>query len=219
MFTGIIRYVGTVLDVRPGEGGCRLRLDVGPLARNLKRGDSLAVNGVCLTAESVSPPAAEFDAVAETLSRSTLGRLRAGAKVNLEPALSAEGRFDGHIVQGHVDGLATVTRVSVRQPWTVEFAAPRELTDQMVPKGSVALDGVSLTLAEVRDGAFGVALIPTTLAETTLKQLAIGDAVNVEIDVLGKYVRRCLRQMLEERSVETSPGGLTLEKLRRAGFA
>lgn len=213
MFTGIIKHVGNVLDARPDGSGRRFRLDLGPLAGNLKAGDSVAVNGVCLTAGAIAPPTAEFDVVAESLSRSTLGWLRSGDRVNLELALPADGRFDGHVVQGHVDGLATVKRTSTAQPWIAEFTAGRELTDQMVPKGSVAVDGVSLTLAGVEGNAFRVALIPTTLAETTLANLAVGDEVNIEVDILGKYVRHYLQQMLGD------PAGLTLEKLKQAGFA
>lgn len=216
MFTGIIKYVGKVLAVRPDGSGRRIRLDLGPLADGLKPGDSVAVNGLCLTAGAIAPPTAEFDVVAESLACSTLSRLRSGDRVNLELALPADGRFDGHVVQGHVDGLATVKRTSAAQPWIAEFAAARELVDQMVPKGSVAIDGVSLTLAGVEGDTFRVALIPTTLAETTLAGLAVGDPVNIEVDILGKYVRRYLQQMLTTPS--PAAGGLTLEKLKQAGF-
>ncbi|MBN1553187.1 MAG: riboflavin synthase [Phycisphaerae bacterium] len=217
MFTGIVQHVGVVRNVSPDGAGRRLRLDLGPLARVLKPGDSVAVNGLCLTAGAIAPPTAEFDVVAESLSRSTLGTLAPGDSVNLEPALSAEGRFDGHIVQGHVDGQATVKRTSIAQPWIAEFTAAREIVDQMVPKGSVAIDGVSLTLAGVEADTFRVALIPTTLAKTTLAKLTVGDRVNLEVDILGKYIRRYLQQMLGDgESAATT--GLTLEKLKTAGF-
>ena len=217
MFTGIIQHVGTVRQVHPRGTGARFRIDVGPLADGLSLGDSMAVNGACLTAALIEGREAEFDAVAETVSRTTLARLRPGAKVNLEPALAADGRFDGHIVQGHVDGRATVAAVTKGDAWTIRFAADAELLAQLVPKGSIAVDGVSLTLADVSADGFSVAVIPTTLAETTLASLKPGDAVNIELDILGKYVRRTIRQLLAEPAGR--PGGLTLESLRDAGFA
>jgi riboflavin synthase len=218
MFTGMIKHVGRVIAARPVGSGRRLRLDLGPLAEGLKPGDSVAVNGLCLTAAVVAPPTAQFDVVAESLSCSTLGRLRNGDSVNLELALSAGGRFDGHVVQGHVDGLARVKRTSTAQPWITEFTASRDLVSQMVPKGSVAVDGVSLTLAGVEGDTFRVALIPTTLAETTLANLAVGDEVNIEVDILGKYIRHYLKQMSSD-APPAAPAGLTLEKLKQAGFA
>lgn len=216
MFTGIIQHVGTVMSAQPNGSGKRLELDLGPLAENLRHGQSVAVNGLCLTAGAIAPPKACFDVVAESLSCSTLGRLKPGNRVNLERALSTDGRFDGHIVQGHVDGLAKVKRTSRAHPWIAEFTAGEELASRMVPKGSVAIDGVSLTLAGVEGDTFRVALIPTTLVATTLADLAVGDEVNIEADILGKYVRRYLRQMLGESPV--AAGELTLEKLKQAGF-
>lgn len=213
MFTGIVRHVGTVLDARAGGGGRRLTVDLGPLAEGLATGDSVAVSGVCLTATGLAAAAATFDVVAETASRTTLGALTVGAKVNLERALQLGGTLDGHLVAGHVDGVAEVRSVD-RGPnrRQVEFTAPSELTDAMVPKGSVALDGVSLTLVEAAGGTFCVALIPATLAGTTLGDLAAGAKVNVETDLIGKYVRRCLQAL-------AGGGELTLAKLRQAGFA
>ena len=218
LFTGIIKFVGSVLDMESVGPSRRVRIDLGPLVKGLEPGDSVAVNGLCLTAGEISPPAVTFDVVAESLARSTLGDLKAGDRVNLELALPANGRFDGHIVQGHVDGIARVTQTSNAQPWITEFAADRELVDQMVPKGSVAIDGVSLTLAGVEGDRFRVALIPTTLAETTLANLRVGDRVNIEVDILGKYIRRYLQQMLKGDTPGTPPAGLTLDKLRDAGF-
>jgi len=213
MFTGIIRHVGTVRTVAAQAGGKRLGIDLGPLAAGLAEGDSVAVNGACLTAAAVASSRAEFDAVAETLGCTTLGDLRPGGKVNLERSLSAGDAIDGHLVQGHVDGVAEVRGITRGGQWTVEFAAPAELTDLMVPKGSVAIDGVSLTLVAVAANSFSVTLIPTTLAGTALADLAAGSKVNVETDVIGKYVRKHLANL------GASPGGLTLDKLRNAGFA
>jgi riboflavin synthase len=222
MFTGIIRHVGTVRAGRPGPGASRLTVDVGPLADGLALGDSVGVSGACLTACEIDAAAVAFDVVAETLSRSTLGQVRSGDRVNLERPLRLSDRLDGHLVQGHVDGVAEVRRIErAAAQWTVEFAAATALTTEMVEKGSVALDGVSLTLTHVGEGTFGVVLVPTTWSATTLGELAVGSRVNVETDLIGKYVRRCLEQAAG-RSAPGAPdaqGGLTLEKLRRAGFA
>lgn len=213
MFTGIIRHVGTVREMRSCSGGKRLTIAMGPLGEGLARGDSVAVNGACLTVAEAPGPDAVFDVMAETLKRTTLGSLRAGAKVNLERAMTLADSLDGHMVQGHVDGVAEVARISRGGQHVVEFAAPTELTDQMVAKGSVAVDGVSLTLTSVSRGRFSVALIPTTVKETVLGDLAVGARVNVETDVIGKYVRVYLEQIGGQGG-----GSLTLEKLKKAGF-
>lgn len=214
MFTGIIRHVGAVRDVRPAGDGLRLTIDLGPLAEGLGEGDSVAVSGACLTVCGQSGAEASFDVVAETVSRTTLSDLRAGAKVNLERSLAVGATLDGHFVQGHVDGVATVRSIDRgANAWRTEFAAPQDVTDTLVAKGSVAVDGVSLTVADVGKDTFSVALIPTTLTETTLADLAVGNRVNVETDVIGKYVRRCIEQ------IAGSGGGLTMDKLREAGFA
>jgi riboflavin synthase len=194
-----------------------LAVDVGPLSAGLAGGASVAVNGACLTAARIEGAVAEFDVVAETLKATTLGTMRAGSRVNLERAMGAEGRFDGHMVQGHVDGTGKVARIREGDGRVVEFAAEAELLGQMVRKGSVAVDGVSLTLVDVTASAFSVALIPTTLEATTLGALAPGQAVNIETDVIGKYVLRYLQRLAG--GGPPSGGGLTLEKLRDAGFA
>ena len=215
MFTGIIQHIGTVRAIEPGPGSTRLVVDVGPLAAGLELGHSLAVSGVCLTVSDLAGSVCSFDAVAQTLSRTTLGRLKAGSAVNLEPALALGGRLDGHLVQGHVDGQAKLTRVGTAPDWLWEFSCEGALAAQMAPKGSVALDGVSLTLVDVWPEAFSVALIPTTLSATTLGRLSAGDCVNVETDILGKYVQRYLRALA---GAGGGGEGLTLEKLRKAGF-
>ena len=213
MFTGIVQHVGQVRSARATAAGQRVTVDLGPLAEGLRVGDSVSVAGVCLTAAAEDGQNAEFDVVPATAERSTLGSLRPGTKVNLERSLRPDRGLEGHIVQGHVDGTATVRRVQRGADWVVEFSCPVELTDAMVPRGSVAVDGVSLTIKDVRDGEFSVALIPTTLAATTLGALAIGDAVNVETDILAKYVAK----LLGRGAAPTQ--GLTLDKLREHGFA
>ena len=220
MFTGIIQHVGRLVSARPQGGGRRIVIDIGPLADGLPSGGSLAVSGVCLTAAAVKAARAEFDAVAETLSRTTLAHLRAGGRVNLERPLRLGDGLDGHLVQGHVDGIAEVRAVERsgagdQRGRVIRLSASRELTDQMVPKGSVALDGVSLTLVEVSDGGFSVSLIPETLERTTLADLRAGRQVNVETDILGKYVKKYLSALENPRD----QGGLTLQKLKDAGFA
>jgi riboflavin synthase len=243
MFTGIIQHVGRIASARPAGAGRRLVIEIGPLAGGVEGGrglaspsatnrareplvpgGSLAVSGVCLTARAVRAALAEFDAVAETVARTTLGALRAGGRVNLERPLRLGDGLDGHLVQGHVDGVAMVRSIDKSGQWLVRFDAPPELTALMVPKGSVALDGVSLTLVDVSDGALSVALIPETLARTTLGGLKIGRTVNVETDLLGRYVRKFLSAGGPGASARATldgapPGGLTLERLRRAGFA
>lgn len=216
MFTGIIEHVGAVRGVRTTGDGARLTVDLGPLAEGLRGGDSVAVSGACLTAAALRGAEADFDVVTETLERTTLGALRAGARVNLERPLALGDRLHGHLVQGHVDGVATVRRVRTAGEWLVELDAPQALTQAMVPKGSVALDGVSLTVVDAGATAFSVALIPTTRAATTLGGLAAGDRANVETDLIGKYVRRYLSAGGQPTA---SAGGLTLDRLREAGFA
>ena len=211
MFTGIIRHVGQVLSVAPSAGGRAFVIELGPIAVSLREGDSVAVNGACLTARDIRGDRATFDAVHETLARTTLGRLVRGRRVNLEPAMRLGEGLDGHLVQGHVDGTAQVTRIDRSAGrWEAHFAADAEILAGCVAKGSIALDGVSLTLAGLTGSGFHVALIPTTLGETTLASLVSGDVVNVETDLIGKYVRKYLGQI---------GGGLTEQALRRAGFA
>lgn len=213
MFTGIIQHVGTVVQVRSIRGGKRLRIDAGPIAGSLAPGGSVAVDGACLTVAAAAGGEAEFDAVPETLARTTLGQLAQGSAVNLEPALAAGAPLDGHIVQGHVDGMATVVGAErAGGAHMLRLAAPAELVAQMVPKGSVALAGVSLTLVDVGGEGFSVALVPTTLQRTTLGKVKPSDSVNLELDVIGKYVRRYLHEL-------AGGGGVTIEKLREEGFA
>ena len=179
MFTGIVKEVGTV----SAFDGARLVVET---ATEAGIGDSVAIAGVCLTVTGRENGSLAFDVVAETLDRTTLGRLTAGARVNIEPSLRAGDPLGGHIVQGHVDGVGSL-RASADLTW---FDTPPEITRYCVEKGSIAVDGTSLTVAAVDDGGFAVALIPHTLEATTLGALEPGDPVNLEVDVLAKYVER-----------------------------
>jgi riboflavin synthase len=193
MFTGIVRERGRIASFKGGAGGARLQVDAPATAARTAVGDSVAVNGCCLTAIEVADGYIAFDAVPETLRRTALGRLGPGAEVNLEPALRAGEPLGGHYVQGHVDAVGRVRSVEPegegRRIWV---EAPPALLRLCVEKGSVAVDGVSLTVAELDEHAFAVALIPHTLAETTLAELGPGEEVNLEADVLAKYVQRLL---------------------------
>jgi riboflavin synthase len=197
MFTGIVREIGSVVAATGGEEGVRLRIEAPAIAPHVEVGGSVAVNGVCLTAESVEGATLTFHAVPETLSRSTLGELGRGALVNLEPALRAGDAMGGHIVQGHVDGVGRVQSIEFEgEGLRVIVEAPAEILRYCVEKGSVAVEGVSLTIAELHDDAFGVALIPHTISETTLARLVPGRRVNLEVDVLAKYVERLVEPRL-----------------------
>jgi riboflavin synthase len=197
VFTGIVEEVGEIVDVTGYEDAARLRIK-GPLVvADARPGDSIAVNGVCLTVVDPTADTFEVDVMGETLARSSLAGAAAGTRVNLERALAAGARLGGHIVQGHVDGTATVAARDENEHWTtVRFAVPRGeagatgLTRYVVEKGSIAVDGVSLTVTAVDDDGFSVGLIPTTLRETTLGERAEGTTVNLEVDVVAKYVER-----------------------------
>jgi riboflavin synthase len=196
MFTGLIECLGRVASVEPD--GAAIDLTVVPDPALPERddvtiGDSVTVNGCCLTVVRIEEDGWTFQAGTETLSRTNLGRLQPGDVVNLERSLRPTGRLGGHFVQGHVDGLGMVDAVERQGEWTdMWFRVPAPLTRQMVPKGSVAVDGVSLTLVNVEPERFSVALIPHTLAVTTLGRRTVGDAVNVETDIIGKYVEKML---------------------------
>lgn len=199
MFTGLVEGRGTVVEITPEEAGVRLTIRApedmqDDTANSICRvGDSVAVNGCCLTVVATDGPHWSFQAGPETLAKTNLGGLQPGHGVNLERSLPADGRLGGHFVQGHIDGVGEVAEIERDGEWVVMwFRVPEELAAQMVPKGSVAVDGVSLTLVEVERDRFSVALIPHTLDVTTLGDRRVGDAVNIETDVLGKYVQKFL---------------------------
>jgi riboflavin synthase len=196
LFTGIVEAVAEVVAVEPRGPGARLVVEAPAIAAEARVGDSVAVNGCCLTVASLSGGRVAFDAVRETLDRTALGALRPGARVNLERALRADGRFDGHIVQGHVDETGTVRALRREAHDTrLSIATSARFADWLIEKGSVTVDGVALTVVGLARDGFDVALIPHTLAVTTLAGLATGQAVNLEADVLGKYVRSYLQRV------------------------
>ena len=195
MFTGIVEQIGTVEDVIDHEIGRRVLLSA-PGIGDLPIGASIAVNGVCLTAVEAGADTVAVEVIPETLQRSNLGTLVKESQVNLERPMPASGRFDGHIVQGHVDGLATITAIEHHSDGGVAMTVdvPGPLRRYMVEKGSITIDGVSLTVATLTDDGFTVALIPHTLDMTTLGLRKPGDTVNLEVDVLAKYVERLLER-------------------------
>lgn len=233
MFTGIVEGMGQVSSIAPVGGAYRLVADVGALAEGVKEGDSVSIDGTCLTAVAVRPPRLEFDVVRETVERTAFASVRVGDRVNVERSMRADGRFHGHFVQGHVDGTG---RVVEKRPdgggqtkVTVELAA--SLADQIIQKGSIAVSGISLTITDVTATTFSFVVIPHTLQVTTLGQKQVGSLVNVEVDVLGKWIRKLLAAQLrgdapkqegDKPSSVVLPSsdalGLTFEDLRRYGL-
>ena len=215
MFTGLIEEVGAIRAVRRGARSSVLSIGAKEILSDLKVGDSVAVNGVCLTATGVDAGGFVADVMHETLRRSSLSALGPGSPVNLERAMAAGGRFGGHMVSGHIDGTGTITarRRDDNSVWYTVAASP-SLLRYIVEKGSIAIDGISLTVAHVGGGAFSVSVIPHTAAVTILGGKGPGDVVNLETDVIGKYVEKLLRP--EGEAVPS--GGLTLEFLAQNGF-
>ncbi|MEM7622914.1 MAG: riboflavin synthase [Planctomycetota bacterium] len=209
MFTGLIQAVGSIFRLKPMGDTLRIAVDVVNWHHGAKRGESIAVSGVCLTVAE-HPDGIDgmltFDVIKETLDKTGLGSLEQGDRVNLEPALRASDRMGGHAVQGHVDGLGTLASVVTEGEWRIRVSAPADLAKFLVPKGSVCIDGVSLTIAALNaaEGWFEVALIPETLAKTTLGDLKVGDTVNLEMDVLSKTIVHYLETFLEHRSAGVS---------------
>ena len=213
MFTGLIEGICEVKLARQSAGGMRLAIDLGKLAEESKIGDSIAVNGVCLTISELQGSLTGFDVSGETLAKSTLGRLRPASQVNIERAVKATGRFGGHFVAGHVDDVAKVKAIASRGQFSdTRFEAAPELLEFMVVKGSVAVDGISLTIADMNENSFSVALIPETLKKTTLGRAKIGDEVNVETDIIVKSIKKQLDKVLPKGEK------LTVEKLKAMGF-
>ena len=195
MFTGLIEGVGSLAGREMRGGDARLHVDVGTLRfDDVKLGESIAVNGVCLTVVAFDQRSFEADASNETLALTTLGGLAVGGPLNLERAMRADDRLGGHLVNGHVDGVGRVLRIEPdarAQRWT--FAAPQPLQRYIAQKGSICVDGVSLTVNAVDDGGFEVALVPHTIAHTAFARVSVGDAVNLEVDLVARYVERLLQ--------------------------
>ena len=190
-----------------------LTIDSGKLADESKIGDSIAINGVCLTVARLDGGLAAFDISSETLTKSNLGKLKPSSPVNVELALKATGRLGGHIVQGHIDGVATIKAINKQGQFAdIKFAASEELLEQMVVKGSVAVDGISLTIASMDENGFSAAIIPETLKKTTLGTAKIGDTVNIETDIIVKTIKKQLEKILPQKQL------LTVEKLKQLGF-
>ena len=224
MFTGIIEEIGTVLAVRKGSRSSALDIEGRLIFGDLKLGDSVAVNGVCLTVRALATPRFTADVMAETLRKSTLGALGPGNRVNLERALPADGRFGGHIVSGHIDGRGTIAQIREEDnaKWFT-IRAPKAILRYMVEKGSICVDGISLTIAGLGQDSFDVSIIPHTAKATTLAQKKVGDPVNLENDLIGKYVEKLFpgaasEQAKPERAEEREAAGLTEAFLAKAGF-
>ena len=213
MFTGIIEEVGTIKDIRLQSHSAVISVSADAVLEGTRIGDSIAVNGVCLTVTSLRDREFSADATPETVARTSLYRLRGGSHVNLERAIAADGRFGGHIVMGHVDGRGSVEGI-VREENSLLLAIKADpgIMRYVVMKGSVAIDGISLTVADVSQSEFTVSLIPHTAEVTTVRYMKRGDSVNIETDIIGKYVEKFL---LPQKGKN---GGITMEMLSEHGF-
>lgn len=217
MFTGIIEETGSVESIVQNGDSAVITINASKVLENTNIGDSIAVNGVCLTATSITGGRFSADVMAETLRRSSLGKLSHGSRVNLERAMAANGRFGGHIVSGHIDGTGTIRSMEreANAVW-VEIAASETLLKYIVEKGSIAIDGISLTVAKLTNDSFSVSVIPHTGEETTLLKKNKGDIVNLENDIVGKYVERLLSFKKEESSNQNKE--ITMDFLYENGF-
>ncbi len=216
MFTGIVEEIGTVTRIKKGQNSSVLSIQGSKIFEDLHMGDSVAVNGVCLTVSRLDKQSFDADTTSETLARTSLGALRTDSNVNLERAMSSNGRFGGHIVTGHVDGTGTITQIrrDDRTVW-VTFSAGPEILKYIIEKGSIAVDGISLTVALVNSESFSVAIIPHTEKSTTLLSKTQGESVNLECDMIGKYVERFITRM---QSKEPQKCVINEEYLAKAGF-
>jgi len=214
MFTGIIEHLGHIASLEKNDSGGRLRVDVGPLAASLAISNSIAVNGCCLTVVELAGTVFAADLSSETLRRTALGELSPGAIVNLERPLTAGKELGGHFVQGHVDGVGRVARLAREGPnWWLAVRLPEEIERYVAMKGSIVIDGISLTVAGLRDNLVEAAIIPFTYANTNLRELAPGSAVNLEADILAKYIER----LMETRRAPAA-SRLTIDRLVEEGF-
>jgi riboflavin synthase len=213
MFTGIIEEVGTIRSIHSGAQSGRVTVSARVVTEGVKLGESIAVSGVCLTVIEFDSKSLAFDISAETLSRTTLGRLRPGSPVNLERSLAVGGRLGGHIVQGHVDGTGEfLSRQPAGDGVVIRFSYRSELGRYICLKGSIAVEGISLTVSNLGEGWFEVAVIPHTLKMTNLETLSSGDKINLEVDIVAKYIERLIGNQTEPKSK------LTLDKMRELGY-
>lgn len=219
MFTGIIEDIGDIKSIKHEGDSAVLVIHSSKIMDDVKLGDSIAVNGVCLTARSISGNEFTADVMAETLRRSSLGALKPGSKVNLERAMQLGGRFGGHIVSGHIDGTGTIVSMKreANAVW-VEISADSKILKLIIEKGSIAIDGISLTVAYVDDKVFKVSVIPHTASETTLLMKKVGDIVNLENDTIGKYVEKLLQPFNEQSSRKNDKKSVSFETLIESGF-
>lgn len=214
MFTGIVEEIGTVRVVLKTAAGATLTIGAKKVLEGTRIGDSINTNGVCLTVTGLDTGSFTIDAVAETLRRSNLGSLKVGSPVNLERAVAVGDRLGGHIVQGHVDATgALVTKRAEGDSWVLRFSLPASIARYVVEKGSIAINGISLTVAGLGEDWFEVAIIPHTMAETNIGSLKLGDSINLEVDILAKYVERLLVGLTTAKPTE-----LTSERLRELGY-
>ena len=220
MFTGLIETIGKVSAIHPGNDVWRLDIEAPTICKELRMGDSVSVSGACSTVVSFNTKSFSIEIMEETRKRTKLGALSVGSKVNLERAMRLDSRLDGHIVSGHIDGLAEVLKTEI-YPQTRKyfFKAPAELLLGIVSKGSVAIDGISLTVIDVDKEMFSVGIIPTTVSETTLSELKAGDPVNIETDILGKYISKFLEARFSGTKETTwMNNSLTWDKLEKYGW-
>ena len=214
MFTGLIEEVGKVLSLSGDKGTMRLSVAASKLPREMRKGDSIAVSGVCLTAVEIRKNYLGFDLAAETLARTSLSRLAKGTLVNLELPMKADGRMGGHIVQGHVDGVArflAFDRIEGKDDYWLQLEIPAELAKYVVFKGSISVEGISLTVARIEGNQVTIAIIPHTYEMTNLKQFRPGDPMNIEVDIIAKYAEKMLLG-------QAAPGNISLERLVAEGF-
>lgn len=215
MFTGIIEEVGKILSTQVHSQGGQITVLADHILNDTKLGDSIAVNGVCLTVTTFTSKCLSFDVSQETLYRTTLGNLKNGCLVNLERALKVSDRFGGHIVQGHVDATGQfLTRQQVGESFIMRFSFPREIAHYICQKGSISINGISLTVSDLGSNWFEIAIVPHTMKMTNLSSLTSGDSVNLEVDILAKYIER----MLAVKPTKTEKSSLTIEKLKELGY-
>lgn len=219
MFTGIIEEIGTIQQIKKGQSSAILTIQASKVLEQTKVGDSIAVNGICLTVTALSEGYFLADVMHETLNRSSLAQMKRGSRVNLERAMAADGRFGGHIVAGHVDGVGRIVRTSRDDTavWYTIEAEPAVLK-YIVEKGSVTVDGISLTVARVWADSFSVSVIPHTQQQTILKERTIGDIVNLETDIIGKYVEKLMQPAAEQEKSQEKKSSITKEFLMKYGF-